>query len=253
VSRKNKKKKRNQNKHNPDRNQQSSEGSDSHMVYTVRIEPHPDQKQRDADESAYRQTQITQARQLNRVSSVGTGIAFLALIGLVVNAVIVHQQLSAARDANGISQTATDRAYRPYIGTDHIQTEALYTGSKAPPKFGSNANNFRFEAVIKNFGPVPGTKYTGRWEVFLDGQKVQGHEIPDTPFTLFPGQTTYLEGSVGTENFKPTMGGVKTLVIQVTVEYDGPTGHDKECQKHQFIPRAHEFAALGACNMPETN
>jgi hypothetical protein len=146
------------------------------------------------------------------------------------------------RESNSINKTAFDRAYRPYIGCDGINA-TFY------PKAGPQATDMYFRAGIKNFGPVPGTDFIATWEVFFDGHPIVGvPKIPDSPYTLFPGQYAFLEARVGSENFRAFISGTKSLVIKVKEEYSGPQGHQKDCQKYQFIPIVNQFATLGACD-----
>ncbi len=44
------------------------------------------------------------------------------------------------------------------------------------------------------------------------------------------------------------MSRMKPLVIKITVEYDGPSGHYKECEKNQFDPDVNGFFNLGSCD-----
>jgi hypothetical protein len=216
-------------------------GSEASVIYNIRIQKNPEDEKRDIEEQDYRNKQLNYAKWLNWISAGGAIIAFLALIGLGVNAIIIKLQWDAMRESNRINQTANEIAYRPYVGVNAIILDLF----PKPPK---TANNFVFAPEIKNFGPVPAINYTADWKVFLDGHEIHGNKIPDNPMTIFPGQSTYLNGQIGTENYKSVMSEEKQLVIELTVEYDGPKGHYKECEKHQFVAHANHFANLGACN-----
>jgi len=60
-------------------------------VYAIRIEPSADDKNKDSEEREYWIKQIRVGKALNRISACGAGIALLALIALVVNAVLVRK------------------------------------------------------------------------------------------------------------------------------------------------------------------
>ncbi len=64
------------------------------MLYTVRIEPDPEDKSRYADEKDYRKQQLDAAKSLNVISGVGGGIAFLGLIAVVWYACVASATLT---------------------------------------------------------------------------------------------------------------------------------------------------------------
>lgn len=95
------------------------------MFHTVEIKPRPDQEQKDAEERDYRRKQLDRAWELNVITAVGVGVAFVAFIGLIVNAIFLHGQLKAAQDANRISNNQltelrqqTEISERPWLDTD---------------------------------------------------------------------------------------------------------------------------------------
>jgi hypothetical protein len=221
------------------------------VVYTVKIDPSPDQKDRDTNDNKYRQEQLKAVHWLNVISAIGVLVATLALIGLTINACLIHGQLSAEHEANRISKASSELAYRPYIGVDSI-TPLFYwedaKGEHFSQRRDPQANILDFIAHIKNFGPVPGTNFVANWKIFVGGQLETGRKIPDRPFTLYPGQPANLSGQIGTNDFPSIMNGTKTLVVRVMVWYDGPSGHYQECDKRQFLPEVQAFANLGPCS-----
>ncbi|HTX14805.1 MAG TPA: hypothetical protein VMD77_05875 [Candidatus Baltobacteraceae bacterium] len=88
------------------------------MVYTVRIEPHPKEKDRYAEEQQYRKDQLNKATRLNQISAFGAAIALFALLALIYNACLIQQQLTTSEAANGISKTQMRLSVRPWVGVD---------------------------------------------------------------------------------------------------------------------------------------
>jgi hypothetical protein len=222
------------------------------MVYTVRVEPEPDEKERYADERTYRGKQLDYAKWLNIISAVGGGIAFIALISLIANAFILQRQLTTMREANINAKAVNDLQYRPYIGVDEVSTMHLYKDSRGNWRDSQNptpqTDRMVFRATMKNFGPVPGLNYKADWRVFVDGGELPGiTDALSTPFKLFPTQSTHLQGAINPPTYKAIMDGERQLTIEVTMEYDYPNGHEKECQKYKYMPGPNGFAMLGAC------
>ena len=84
------------------------------MVYTVKVEPHPDDEKRYAKDETYKTEQIGTAKRLNVITGIGIGVAVLTLISLIVYACITYKQLRAMREANSLtyySLTALQRAF----------------------------------------------------------------------------------------------------------------------------------------------
>jgi hypothetical protein len=52
-------------------------------------------------------------------------------------------------------------------------------------------------------------------------------------------------GVIGSHDYPAITSGEKTLAIEVTVEYDGPSGHYKESNKQQYSPDVNAFLNLG--------
>lgn len=148
-----------------------------------------------------------------------------------------------------IAKDTFNAANRPYIGIDRIDMISSKRGDdgKFYPVNQNNpsANAFEFRIFIKNFGPVPGTNYRGEWEAFVGGVANKGKDISFNPTTIFPGQTIYMSGQGSGSYYSDVMLGTKSLVIEVKLEYDGPSGHYKECVKSQYIPELRVFGSIG--------
>jgi hypothetical protein len=218
-------------------------------VYTVRVEPDPEEKGRYTDEQQYRKKQIDAAIWLNRISAIGAAIAFLALLALIWYANISQGQLDGIHESNRINKSSSDLAYRPYIGVSNI--EVLFTPL--------NVKNFKqvsqvptdetkalsFKVDIKNFGPVPGTDFKDKMIFLVNGITVPGRGVPDSTFTMFPGQEVGIVGSIGTNDYPAVQHGDKVLEVETTVEYTGPTGKYKYCETARYEPNVNGFLRLG--------
>ncbi len=210
----------------------------------------PNDKQGHTEEQQYRKDQldvmrdqVSKARVLNWISGIGAGIAILALIGLVITACLLSEQ-------NRISKTASDRAYRPYIGVNGI--ERVYGNATRPMKVTQNPTPettvMDFKVNMKNFGPVPGVNYTVDWKVSVGDEHKVSPTIPNRPTTVFPGQDVYVTGQIGLKDYPYVALGEKLLVIEITIKYDGPTGPSEICNKQQYNPNNNAFFDLGACS-----
>ena len=62
---------------------------------------------------------------------------------------------------------------------------------------------------------------------------------------MFPGQVIHLNGYIGVWSYPFVMNGTQALSFELTIEYDGPSGHYKECQKEVFDKDLHTFMNLG--------
>jgi hypothetical protein len=137
-------------------------------------------------------------------------------------------------------------ANRPYIGVNTIQF--VYFGDDAVPRDRPNkdTNQLAFKAEIKNFGAVPGGDFAPTWKVFIGGVRAYNEGIPATPSILFPGQVAYLSANTGNE-YTAIVTGKKELVVEVTIQYSGPSASYQYCEKHQYSPVLNGFMGLGKC------
>lgn len=160
-------------------------------------------------------------------------------------------ELSALTAANQINKTAFDRAYRPYIGVNGAQGTYAWKDKNGNWHLNDiripQARILSIRVEMKNFGPVPGSNFVARWKVFVGGVEQKQPPAQTRPSTFFPGQTRYLSGEIGTTDFPEVVSGRKSLYCEITIEYDGPTGHYQECNKEQYSPDTVGFADLGPC------
>jgi hypothetical protein len=214
------------------------------MVYSVRIEPAPEDKDKYTEEKDSRQKLINAANRLNKISGVAAGIAFLALVAFSYYACLVRQ-------SNTIAKAASDLAYRPYIGVDTMPVTYIEFGPKGEVSLSKNitdrTRNMIIGAEIKNFGPVPGTQFTSSWRVWIGGREQPMRRFSDAPSTLYPTETVAFKATTGETVCRSILNGTD-LVTEVTVDYTGPNGRYHECVKEQFEKSGAAFLNLGACD-----
>src|ERR1700690_2818667 len=85
------------------------------LIYTVKIQPHPEEENRYTEEKHSRQNQLNAAKHLNVISGVGAAIAFLALVALIWYACITHRQLGAMLESNTLSSQALMNAKEQFL------------------------------------------------------------------------------------------------------------------------------------------
>lgn len=182
-----------------------------------------------------------------------TYLELLVVIGLFVFICLSAWQSCLTTRLVALSQRTFDISQRPYIGVSNISrsfTRKLPNGQEIAvdsPDSDTHALNFTIE--IKNFGPAPGVNYQGHWGVFVGGVEQKGlSSQPNSPFTLFPGESSYMTGQIGPDDYARVMNGNKKLIIQLIVQYDGPSSPYEECTEHQFRPDTKAFFALGPCD-----
>jgi hypothetical protein len=112
------------------------------MVYTVRIQPNPEDVKRQADEDRYKQEQLNAAKSLNRISALGTAVAFLALLALAWYACLTSQQLEHSKQASRLDE-------RAWVTVQSIPVPAKITDAVA---IGVTPN---FRMFIENSGRTP--------------------------------------------------------------------------------------------------
>ncbi len=180
----------------------------------------------------------------NQASTAKFWLEVSAIVGLAVYTSIAGCQARIAHDTYVA-------ANRPYVGVEGIKVMYLGKWDGVHPRNmteipASDTELMDFRAQIKNFGPVPSINSRVNWRIFMNGveEKIE-KTIPDSPFKIFPAQIVYLSGQIGTADYPLLMNGRKTLAVEVTVEYDGPSVHDKECTKQQFAPNLNAFYDLG--------
>jgi hypothetical protein len=85
------------------------------MVYTARIEPNLDEEKRYTEERDYREKELNLAKWLNGISLAGAVIAFLGLMGLIVNAAIIHGQYVAMLESNKLTRQSLSVSQGAYV------------------------------------------------------------------------------------------------------------------------------------------
>ena len=190
---------------------------EANMLYSVRIEPHPDQKKRDASDEEYRSKQLDSAKRLNLVSGIGTGIALLALVAVVWYACITNRQLGVMLDSNKISRAANIVGQRAFVfiptdfqviggqdsktkekvwmftfrmensGNTPARIEGNYVNSNGGPKatWEPLPSGFAFPDNLPG-GPFPNTNPKGGKIVIAphQGWSLTGLSVPDSVFRL---------------------------------------------------------------------
>lgn len=91
------------------------------MVYTVRIDPNPEDKKWQTTQEDYQKQQINTAKTLNNYTLILAGISFATLVALVIYACISHGQLGAMQESNRISSDtlkSVQETDRPWVGIE---------------------------------------------------------------------------------------------------------------------------------------
>lgn len=150
------------------------------------------------------------------------------------------EQASATNRLADTSQRVFTVSNRPYIGL------ADWYVSVRP-----DIQKMDFNAIVKNFGSVPGTDFTMDWDFFIDGVR-RPHEpkVHDVPSTMFPGQDKRLIGTFVGPDYEAISSGKKTLDVIVYGSYRGPRGRYTFCGKSHYYPPAKTFFDLGSCQSP---
>ena len=182
-----------------------------------------------------------------------TYFAILVVISLFVFICLAAWQSCETNHLVTILQREFDISQRPYVGVNHISrsfSKKLPNGQEVTvdsPDSDTHALNFTIE--IKNFGPAPGVNYYSEWSVFVGAVKQKElSSQPSSPFTLFPGETSYLSAQIGPDDYASVMNGTKKLIIRMIIHYNGVASNYEECNQYQFRPDAQIFFALGQCD-----
>jgi len=133
--------------HEPPANQFGGELS---MIYTVKIQPHPEEENRYTEEKTYRQNQLNVAKRLNLITGVGGGIALLTLIALIAYACITYRQLETMKDSNTINREGVESVQRAFVYLSNLA--AIFPNSNSP-----DGDKVLFQADWQNSGSTPAT------------------------------------------------------------------------------------------------
>jgi hypothetical protein len=177
----------------------------------------------------------------------------MSAILLFIYAALTFWQGCLTREIAKLTQRTYDTSQRPYIGISEINKFYIYIDKSGVQRISQEqikeATGFDFRAVIKNFGPVPGTNFKPTWRQFINDVELKSalgstNALP----SLYPSDQVYFEGAIRGDQFKSIMDKTSIFDLEVTIEYDGPTGHyPTECGKHRFVPELNAFANLGKC------
>lgn len=163
-----------------------------------------------------------------------------------------HDLAVAAKKQADVAEAAA----RPYIGEGGVHIVYLSRPKANGEKMQSlvptkTTNEITFQFEVRNFGPLPGTNFRAGWRVFFGGKEIslEGGGDQSIPQTLNPGQYTHFDGSMDGTAYKALMNGTK-LIVEISVEYDGPRGHYGGCQQDQYQPGAGFVGGLEKCHPP---
>lgn len=141
-----------------------------------------------------------------------------------------------ARRSADTSQRIFVFSNRPYVGISRV-------GVINNPK--EHVMGIQFG--IKNFGAVPGTRFSSEGGLWIDGSKIPTEKIPDRPMTIFPGEEMNLAAEIGGDTYGKLMAGTSTMICRISIRYSGPSGTYTYCDKQQFAPDVGGFLDLGPC------
>jgi hypothetical protein len=181
----------------------------------------------------------------------------ISAVLLFIYAGFTYWQGHSAQKLVRIAQATFDASNRPYIGVDGFDTVHFGHRPKqdrpkesedfTSPNPTPQTDHMLFRVVIKNFGPVPGTNFVAKWQIFADGKEIHPNvEIPDKSAVLFPTQPTMLGGFLGGADYKSLIGGSLTLRMKIYISYDGPQKHYEECETVQYDHTVNRFLNLGS-------
>lgn len=183
-----------------------------------------------------------------------TLIQSATLGAVVIYAGLTGWQGCMTRTLVKTAQNTYAASERPYVGTDAITVLYQCNSAKAAvvsmlPRPVGKCDAIELTARVKNFGPVPGTDFRMRWELYIDGvlEKDQP-KIPDRPTTIFPSQVIETQGTVFSPIYDDLMAARKTLEVRLFVNYSGADGaYPPICEIQRFHPVVYEFVDLGPC------
>jgi hypothetical protein len=145
----------------------------------------------------------------------------------------------------------SERSSRPFVGVDTfsifhqwIDKDGKQHGDQSPVP---QATAMGFRVFIKNYGPLPALAFKTDVGYYLDTIQEPVSSLPQQPGTLNPTQVTHMEGSVPPPIYRDVMNGAKVVTLHMTISYDGPEGHYKECNVQRYAPQVNAFLDVGPC------
>lgn len=177
---------------------------------------------------------------------------WVSVIGVVVVAAyttVTFWQGCSSRDLEIIANKTFEAANRPYVGINGVGVNHIGKNASGDIVVSQTRTKetvaLNVTPQIKNFGPVSGTNFRGNWRVFIAGVEQPHWNIPNRPTTIFPSQVIYITGQVRPPEYPGVMSGEKVLAFEMTIEYDGPSSHYRECNRFQYDPPTNSFFNLG--------
>jgi len=116
------------------------------MVYTVKIQPDPNDETRHTEQSTHQKQQIQAIKRSNLISGIAAGIAGATLVSLIIYACITYGQLNEARKSNIISRESLTSVQRAFIGFVKFTEERSQ---------GLGGHIWRISAMVENSGTTP--------------------------------------------------------------------------------------------------
>src|ERR1700685_11186 len=154
-----------------------------------------------------------------------------------------------AKRSADIARNTFNAVNRPYVGIEGIHPTYGFEPNQAGPAAPETARSMKYWVTIKNFGPLPGTKFKASWKVFRNNQELPQSSYPELPNTINPTQTVQLGGEIGGADYAGVLNRTVVLAIEVTIQYSSLTGSYKECTSHRYEPSLPAFLNLGpACS-----
>jgi len=163
-----------------------------------------------------------------------------------------RNQLKVAGDQLRIAQDTYNAANRPYVGIEgwaltFYVGDKPFTGPSLTRELMRQSTRMVVVPQVKNFGQVPGTNFVQDWDVTIDGVSLPVSKLPDRPSTIFPSQVKTMRGTIAGPLYAAIKANEKILKIEMKLQYDGPSGHYKECTIGQYAPDFAAFYDLGPC------
>jgi hypothetical protein len=169
-----------------------------------------------------------------------TGATVVMALTTVANLIVSAMLWVTTNESVNIARSMYEAGNRPYLGV-----EGIGTGRDDSKKF------LNFRAAIKNFGSAPAEETDLQWDVLLNGASMGGLSIPAKTSSIMPGNTVFLTGHIGVENFNDVISKRSVLQALVYASYKGPNGKGYAyCERSQYEPDVNSFMNLGSCQHP---
>jgi hypothetical protein len=169
---------------------------------------------------------------------------FIEMAGIILLLIYTIQTCSLVK----VSQ----RSSRPFVGQEKFsynfqELDPATNKMTNSPSQTSQIVGATFEVGIKNYGPLPATNFSGKWQVRVDGVVFPSTELPQENYTLQPTEVVRLRTDIGGPILRDILSGAKTLTFDVAISYDGPEGHYQECDTQRYTPAINGVITTGHC------